>query len=105
MTELIRDTAFGHLLRLITRGRVLQYAEDIDPSLWKQYMSDEKTRRIAHHGHAEPDESSPGSEDSSRSHAGGNQPINEPTGEPVDPEKGRDINVVDWFDENDPEVC
>ncbi|KAL8709551.1 MAG: hypothetical protein Q9225_007435 [Loekoesia sp. 1 TL-2023] len=108
MTELIRDTAFGHLVRLVTKGRFLQYAEDKDPSLWRQYMSEEKTRRMAHHGNpaqlSHEDPPMPSSEESSRTRAGSEQYVNEPTGQPVDQEKGRDMNVVDWFDENDPEV-
>ncbi|KAL9597267.1 MAG: hypothetical protein Q9219_005248 [cf. Caloplaca sp. 3 TL-2023] len=108
MTELIRDTAFGHLVRLITRGRFLQYAEDRDPSLWKQYMSEEKTRRMAHHGHPgqlsneEPPAGSSG--ESSRTRAESEKDVNQPTGQPIDQERGRDTNVVDWFDEHDPEV-
>lgn len=107
MAELIRDTAFGHLLRVILRGRVLQYAEDKDPSLWRQYMSEEKTRRMAHHGNTDrlsnKDRPAHSSEESSRTRAGSEQDVNEPTGQPIDPEKGRNLNVVDWFDENDPE--
>lgn len=107
MAELIRDTAFGHLVRFVTRGKVLPYAEDRDPSLWKEYLSEEKTRRMAHHGHPgqlSHDEPSPSSGASSRTRAGSDsQNINSPTGQPIDQEKGRDMNVVDWFDENDPE--
>ncbi|KAL8865616.1 MAG: hypothetical protein Q9174_006793, partial [Haloplaca sp. 1 TL-2023] len=29
--------------------------------------------------------------------------VNEATGEPIDPEKGRDVNVVHWFGDDDPE--
>lgn len=109
MTDLIRDTAVGHFLRLVTRGRVLQYAEDEDPSLWKKYLSEEKTARMVRLGH--PGQLShddppplPSSEESSRTRAGSDQQqINGPTGRSIDQEKGRDVNVVDWFDENDPE--
>ncbi|KAL8950689.1 MAG: hypothetical protein Q9222_003275 [Ikaeria aurantiellina] len=108
MAEFIRDTAFGHIVRIITRGKSLQYAEDKDPSLWRKYMSDEKTMRMAHHGNPEKETAGdaplPSSEESSRTRAGDEQPINEPTGQPIDQEKGRDTNVVDWFDEHDPEV-
>ena len=30
---------------------------------------------------------------------------NEISGVPVDPEKGRDVSVVHWYGDNDPEVC
>ncbi|KAI4164632.1 MAG: hypothetical protein LQ342_001606 [Letrouitia transgressa] len=107
MAELIRDTVFGHLLRIATRGRVLQYAEQKDPSLWRAYLSDEKTRGMAHHGQPEPtahNEPVPSSEDSSRTRAGDDQHTNEVTGQRIDTEKGRDMNVVEWFDENDSEA-
>jgi DHA1 family multidrug resistance protein-like MFS transporter len=55
MKELIRDTVFGHGLRLITRGRVLQYEEDRDPSLWKR-IDKEKSGKMAHHGTTEDEE-------------------------------------------------
>ncbi|KAI4214458.1 MAG: hypothetical protein LQ351_002875 [Letrouitia transgressa] len=106
MAELIRDTVFGHLLRLATRGRVLQYAEQKDPSLWRAYLSDEKTRGMAHHGQPDPaphNEPVPSSEDSSRTRAEDDQHTNEATGQRIDTEKGRDMNVVEWFDENDSE--
>ena len=71
-------------------------------------MSNEKTRQMAQHGQPGPlsheDPPAPSSEDSSRTRAGSDQRVNEPTGHPIDQEKGRDTNVVDWFDQNDPEV-
>ncbi|KAL8998587.1 MAG: hypothetical protein Q9188_006072 [Gyalolechia gomerana] len=107
MEELIRDTAFGHLVRLLLKGRVLQYAEDRDPSLWRQYLSEENPRSMAHHGDSDQlsDKERPAqsSEESSRTRAGSEQHFN-PTGQPVDQEKGKNSNVVDWFDENDPEA-
>jgi DHA1 family multidrug resistance protein-like MFS transporter len=30
---------------------------------------------------------------------------NEVSGVPVDPEKGRDVSIVTWFGDDDPEVC
>lgn len=107
MAELIRDSAFGHLVRLVTRGKYLQYAEEKDASLWRNFISGEKTRQMAHHGHpgqsTQEDPPSSSSEESSRTRAGEEQPVNEPTGHPIDQEKGRDVNVVDWYDEHDSE--
>ena len=45
MTELIRDTAFGHLVRFVSRGKLLQYAEERDPSLYTRFI-DEKQNGI-----------------------------------------------------------
>lgn len=130
MSELIRDTVFGHLVRLITKGRVLQYAEEKDPSLWKQFLDREQTKNMAlfgHQGDESPDEklereSAPVSETQSNVNVNVNRPdLSEEssqtragdaeqqlsstvTGQRIDPEKGRDITMVTWFGDNDPEV-
>ena len=46
MLELFRDTVIGHLLRWVSHGRLLPHAEDIDPSLWKMYVSSEKSANL-----------------------------------------------------------
>lgn len=132
MSELIRDTVFGHLLRFVTNGRVLQYAEEKDSSLWKQYLDRDKTKNMALHGHLGDEtpeekqerESVPVSEsesnanvnanangenlsdESSRTRIGnGEQQLSSTiTGQKIDPEKGRDVTLVTWFGDNDPEV-
>ena len=118
MSELIRDTIFGHLIRYLSGQKLLPYAEDRDPGLWKQYIHDEKTRRMAHHGHTGVEETGDGdtvntsetpqshggtSRDSSTTRRESNMQTNV-LGHPVDPEKGRDTNVVHWYGDSDPEV-
>jgi len=49
MLELIRDSAFGHCVRLVTRGKYLQYPEERDPEIWKKYVSHEKSGYAAYH--------------------------------------------------------
>ena len=39
MKELVRDTVIGHLIRWLTRGKWLPHAEELDPSLWRMYIS------------------------------------------------------------------
>jgi DHA1 family multidrug resistance protein-like MFS transporter len=56
MKELFRDTVTGHFLRIVSRGKVLPYEEDQDPSIWKKYVSKEKSGHMAHHGTIEPEE-------------------------------------------------
>lgn len=130
MSELIRDTVFGHVVRFITKGRVLQYAEERDPSLWKQYLDREQTKNMALYGH--PDDKTPEekqeresapvsetqsnangnvnganlSDESSQTRAedGDHQLSSTITGQKIDPEKGRDTTMVTWFGDNDPEV-
>jgi DHA1 family multidrug resistance protein-like MFS transporter len=144
MKELFRDTTTGHVLRLITKGRILQYEEDRDPSLWQRYIDKEKSGRMAHHdntGEEEKeekddqkndsgeDDSGEGKDESFENDSSTQRPTgeernqenarrsssgtrvgadgthrNEVSGVPVDPEKGRDVSIVTWYGENDPEV-
>ncbi|KAF2145680.1 uncharacterized protein K452DRAFT_356083 [Aplosporella prunicola CBS 121167] len=117
MTELIRDTVFGHLVRLVTHNKYLQYEEEKDPSLLRRYIDVEKSGNVAHHSHAGP----PGedsddeplrtkSRDERQSDASSRTRVpddgyqyNEASGVRIDPEKGRDIHVVSWWGPNDPE--
>ena len=52
--DLIRDSTFGHLVRLATGGKAFQYAEERDPELWKKYVNEEKSGYLAHYGEAQP---------------------------------------------------
>lgn len=129
MSELIRDTVFGHAVRFMTKGRVLQYAEEKDPSLWKQYLDRNQTKNMALYGRPDDEtpeekperESAPVSE--TQSNVNGNlgeaiqsetsspsrsgdaeyQLSSTITGQKIDPEKGRDTTMVTWL-HNDPEV-
>ena len=114
--ELIRDTVVGHALRLVSGGKILPYAEDKDPNLWKRYVDREKTADMAHHGHTGPEEADGDDANSPRdsqtairrtpttaSSRDEDVPRNA-VGDRIDQEKGRDINVVHWYGDNDPEV-
>ncbi|KAF9740656.1 hypothetical protein PMIN06_000382 [Paraphaeosphaeria minitans] len=119
--HLIRDTAFGQILRLITKNRVLQYPEEQDPEHWKQYLNREKSGYLAHHGTAEPPEDDEARQELQNARglrirdAEGDSPVdsrdsmatgttmNEASGVMVDQEKGRDKNLIDWYGPNDPE--
>ncbi|CZR60891.1 related to FLR1-Putative H+ antiporter regulated by yAP-1 and involved in multidrug resistance [Phialocephala subalpina] len=120
MKELFRDTVTGHALRLLTNGKVLQFEEERDPSLWKRYVNKEKSGRMAHHGHTgEPEEKDEeaGNADGQQQNADSasressdtqvcspeNTRRNEASGVMVDPEEGRDATIVTWFSEDDPE--
>lgn len=39
--EMIRSSAFGKLVRLLSRRRLLKYPEETDPSTWKAYVKPE----------------------------------------------------------------
>ena len=53
MKELIRDTVFGHFLRIVSGGKMFPFEEDRNPSIWKRYIDKEKSGRMAHHGTTE----------------------------------------------------
>ncbi|KAK6087022.1 multidrug resistance protein [Seiridium cupressi] len=116
MRELLRDTVFSHTLRLITGGRVFKYPEELDPSLWEKYVHSEKSANIAHHGQIEAPEpssqenlangerdESPYPRDSSATAVDHDTVANGERSRHVDPEKGKDYYIVDWYGPNDPE--
>lgn len=126
MSDLIRDTVVGHILRFITGRRVLKYQEEIDPSLWEKYVHKEKSANMAVHGQTSPPEDAEqdqvkekdidndqgearrpqsSSRSSSATQVDENEKVNEVSGKKIDPEKGKDVFVVDWWGPNDPEVC
>ena len=119
LADLIRDSAFGHCVRLITGKKYLQYPEEKDPEYWKRYVNQEKSGYAAYHGSTQPPEnaggvpelaharsirSRQGSDASDKSKSTLGDGVNEPSGIRVDPEKGRDYHVVDWDGPDDPQV-
>lgn len=124
MSELIRDTPFGHIVRLVTRNRYLQYAEEKDPSLWQKYVDEKKSGNVAHHGTTEDPEDGEkleglggirtrdgqdvsqiqrNSSGSERTALDPEATYNNASGVRVDPEKGKDVLIVSWFGDDDPE--
>lgn len=121
MAELIRDTAFGHIVRFVSRGKLLQYQEERDPSLWKKFLDEKQSGYLAHHGTTDPPEdgeepetlggvrtreekeSEKRSDSNSSSQTGVGEGVNRASGVKVDPEKGKDLEVISWYGDNDPE--
>ncbi|KAK3725100.1 GTPase-activating protein [Vermiconidia calcicola] len=128
MTELIRDTAFGHLVRFISRKKFLKFAEEEDPSVWTRYIDEKKSGHLAHHGVTDEPEDGASMEglggvrtrenqvsmfppsrlwsmDRTQSYnsRAGTTRVNHASGIKVDPEKGKDVHLVSWYGENDPE--
>ncbi|KAF2622136.1 multidrug resistance protein-like protein [Macroventuria anomochaeta] len=113
VADLIRDSPFGHIVRLVTRNKYFQYPEEKDPNLWKKYVNQEKSGYVAHHGNTSPPEEEveelrqargvrdrEGSE-SSRTEIG--EEYNYASGVKIDQEKGKDQHVIDWFGPDDPQ--
>ena len=130
-SNLIRDTVFGHAVRKLTKNRVFQYAEERDPSLWKQYLDRDQTRNIALYGSPQvtdaqrkekdiiegsPAESEGDLQDPLETNGNAlrrgtteldtheHQMHSILTNQRVDTEKGRDLTMVSWWGTNDPEV-
>ncbi|KAF5676591.1 MFS DHA1 multidrug resistance [Fusarium heterosporum] len=113
MKDLLRDTIFSHTLRLMTGGKVFKYPEEEDSKLWKKYVHTEKSANMARHGQTEPPEDNErqgrgaqtrhSSSSSTVVPSRRSEGVNEPSGVPVDKEKGKDIHVVDWYGPDDPE--
>ncbi|EAT85845.1 hypothetical protein HBI56_144620 [Parastagonospora nodorum] len=116
VADLIRDSPFGHIVRLVTRNKVFQYPEERDPEVWKKYVHQEKSGYMAHHGTTDPPEEESeelqnaqgvrarehnSSDSASRTQVGDG--FNEASGVKVDPEKGRDRHVIDWYGPDDPQ--
>ena len=115
----MRDTAFGQIIRVASGRRFFKYPEEENHELWRQFIDEKKSANLARHGTVEPpeddeksnadssdDRRQPTREDSdssSRTHVGEDQPTNEASGVKVDPENGKDINLVTWYGPDDPE--
>jgi len=123
--DIIRDSFFGHLLRIVFRNRILRYPEERDAALAGRYYHYEKSSNMAKYGQTtvprdEEKSSASSSERKIASPSEGNSELNVPNPKanhderdenvsniaktPVDSEKGRDVTVIDWDGPNDPEV-
>lgn len=116
MAALVQDSILGQLIRFVSRGRCFQYPEEKDPSLWQQYVNRDKSGRMAYTGRIDAEEV-PETVSDDRADSGSmtrvpsstwsdnGRRVQGMTGVTIDPEKGRDTAVVDWWGDNDPEVC
>ena len=57
MSDLFRDTVFGYAVRFITKSRYLQFVEEKDLSIWKQYINRNQTKNMALYGRPDDDAS------------------------------------------------
>ena len=118
MKSLVRDSIFGIAVRIVTGARVFKYEEEKQPELWERYVNKEKSAAMARYGrpdvsddvgeHSSPDTYSPhsnnGVSSGPRDEESQLEPAQEMTGEKVDQETGKNVLMIDWVDEKDPEV-
>lgn len=127
MIELFRETACGQLIRLVTRNKFLQYPEERDPSIVERYLHKGKSANIAKFGQVEEpksdDDDEKDKDDNSDAKSGSETEkgdddsqsspdrnvqrqeshYNHASGQKIDPEKGRDVDIIDWDGPDDPE--
>ncbi|ETN43820.1 uncharacterized protein HMPREF1541_11144 [Cyphellophora europaea CBS 101466] len=111
MSGFFIDTTAGQIVRLVSGSRFLKYAEERDPSLIEKYINPEKSGNLARTGTTRSDRApstekdvNPESDSPSSSSSTLHDPnalVNVPSGRPVDPERGRDGHVVDWYGPDD----
>ncbi|KAF2225327.1 major facilitator superfamily domain-containing protein [Elsinoe ampelina] len=128
VADLIRDSFFGHAVRLATGQKAFTYPEERDPAIAGRYYHYEKSTNMARYGQISPPEDTPkkdieksdstsptprpsnaqlyGREDRGSVSSSATEAIPQVSniaGTPVDSEKGRDVTVIDWDGPNDPE--
>ncbi|KAK3069760.1 GTPase-activating protein [Teratosphaeriaceae sp. CCFEE 6253] len=101
MTDLIRDTAFGALIRALTRGRLLQFEEDRQPATYRLRYAEQSSTGT--HGPATKNdplfEKLP-LEDGQV--AAKHEPTSRSSSDGGETEKSKDVNLVDWYGPSDP---
>lgn len=130
MKELIRDTAFGHLVRLLSTGKYLKFAEEEDATIWSRYIDQKRlddlateagtdypegyeARRLARWQTQKNEFSiwppsrlrtkSPSGRSSKTKSTNGGESNGSSRHSQDETEKGKDHQLVSWYSENDPE--
>lgn len=132
MWDIVRDSFFGQCLRLVTGGKVFLYEDEKHPELWEKYINKDKSANMALYGKTQapetetkdassdsdekpeipndddkeqrPDPSRHSSQSSTSTIVTEENNVNQVSGRTIDPEKGRDHFIVDWYGPEDPEV-
>ena len=107
MAELIRDTVLRQFLELVFGRKISSHPQDEDPSMWKQYLRPGDVGYLMYHGYRA--EGVPNEQQELRDRRNWSQNTSETLvgderrreAENMDPEKGRDVHVIDWYGKND----
>jgi hypothetical protein len=103
MTTQIRDTQFGHVVRLLSRRRVLRYNDEIDTSLYKSSIHSKHERGADVSGEDRDGQVRGSGTDSKERDRQNRNPDDIRTYPIRGVEEG--IFLVDWYGSDDPEVC
>ncbi|KIW94519.1 uncharacterized protein Z519_04495 [Cladophialophora bantiana CBS 173.52] len=110
VSQLFRDTQFGHLVRILSRNTLFHYPDEIDPSLWqKPVLSDVASPRQGQLGAPRDSFHTQGRLDNLADPISENldkrRHINQQHRSNVDHviEDGIDVYLVDWYGPDDPE--
>ncbi|KAI9738694.1 MAG: hypothetical protein M1834_008199 [Cirrosporium novae-zelandiae] len=110
MADLIRDSVFRHIMRLASKRKIFPFPEERNPSLWERDINIEKTANISHYGTTEREiEKEDHQRNVSNSRTLSETQVDDDGSPknlcdiPLDKEMGRDVHVVSWYGNNDPE--
>jgi len=107
MSIQIRETQFGLLVRYLSSNKILQYSDEIDPSIWKSFLQRNKTstsRSVGRHMSAEKLQDPNDSLKLSTQKLDTPHPGSLHSNENVVLENDKDVYIVDWYGPDDPEV-
>ncbi|KAF2002849.1 benomyl/methotrexate resistance protein [Amniculicola lignicola CBS 123094] len=125
--DIIRDSAFGHCVRLASKNRLFLYPEERDTGLWRKYVNEAKTAHMADHGDPDPPTQSEGDTSSEKEQEAGaregsgrentstatprdwrlsdrvmlNENVPVDVEKPSDPDRGKDKLIIDWSGPDD----
>lgn len=98
MSEYVRDTVFGQLVRLLSTRRLLQFPDEINPQIHEQFV---KSHTDTSSDSKRPEEAGNLEENKTSQHNGQNDEI---SGESGLRHNATDIVLVDWYGKDDPEA-
>lgn len=108
MTTLLRETQFGHLMRFVTRRKVLRFPDEDDPSLWRTSLR--QGPASAPTGSARKEETltqskgNPLAPNAVLEHSEAQYPKPNDLNTQHVVEGGNDAHIIDWYGPDDPEV-
>lgn len=97
MATQFRDTAFGHLVRLVSNNRLLQNPDEIDPTLWKKSFSGSDASSKNTNGSPRAKTNGPKGEASDGT-------VRDSSGPAHMVEGGKNIHLMDWYGPDDPDI-